>query len=473
MAMYDLIVIGAGSGGLNIASFMNKAGFKVLLIDKTDKSIGGDCLNWGCVPSKALIHTSHLVKAAKEAKRFGLKVSGNIDLGKVAKYVSSKKEVIRKHENAKFFRDQGMDVSLGTAKFGSRNSVIVSGEEFVGKNIILATGSRPRKLDIPGIEKVKYHTNETIFDLKKLPKHLAIIGGGPIGLEIGQAFARLGSRVTITERGDKFLPKESSDVTGVLYESLKKEGVKVLFNTSPVKFNSGSELICRKKEGTKVKITFDAVLVAIGRELNIDNLDIERAGIKRDASGRKLIVDKYLRTTNKRVFVCGDVAGSYQFTHAAEVHAGVIITNFFKPFFKKKLSYDNFSWVTFTDPQIATFGLNEKQLKERRVHYEKLVLDMDHDDRAIVDENTNGRSVLYIDGKGKILGGTMVAANAGEIFQELVLANTQGLTLKSLFNKVYAYPTQSRINKSIAGKFFSRKLTDRAKKFLRFMYRFN
>ena len=241
---YDIIVIGAGSGGLNIAGFMNKAGFKVLLIDKSDENIGGDCLTFGCVPSKALIHISKLVHNAKESEEFGMKVNGKVDIKVVMDYIKDKKEIIRLHENASYFRKIGMDVVLGLAKFASKNSVLVNGKEYFGKKIVLATGSRPRKLKIPGVEKVDYYTNESIFGMKKLPKELLIVGGGPIGIEMAQALRRLGSNVTLIDHHSYFLPKESTEIAKVLFKKLKEEGIKFYFNSNIEKFISSGEALC-------------------------------------------------------------------------------------------------------------------------------------------------------------------------------------------------------------------------------------
>ena len=467
--VYDIIIIGAGSGGLNIASFMNRVGFKVLLIDKSDKNIGGDCLNYGCVPSKALIHIAKLSHDAKEIQRF-LKTKQNtaeIDLSLVANYVNQKKEVIRVNENAEYFRNKGMDVELGVAKFHSKDTVVVNEKLFKAKKIVLATGSRPRTLDIPGINKVKFQTNETIFDLKKLPKKLLVIGGGPIGMELGQAFSRLGSEVSIIQRGSDFLPKENPEISQILCKKFKKEGIIIHNNSTPVSFEDAHTIVV-EKEGKNIQFSFDEILISIGRQLNIEGLNLDKAGISIEKG--RILIDDYLRTTNKKVFVCGDVAGSYQFTHAAELHAGVILSNLFKPkILWKKVNYDKLSWVTYTSPEIATFGLNEEELKKRNIPYRKIIQDFTEEDRAIVDENTSGKLVLFI-AKGKLLGGTMIAEHAGELFQELVLANTLGLKIASMFGKIYPYPTASRINKRAISQIMVEKLTPFSKKFLKSLY---
>jgi len=464
---YDIICIGAGSAGLNIASFTNRIGLKTLLVDKTDKNIGGDCLNFGCVPSKALIHISKLFHEANQASEFGLRTSGIADIQKVMKYIDNKKEYIREHENADYFKKKGMDVALGTAKFINKNTIEINNKQYSAKKIIIATGSRPRLLKIPGIEKLnkdQYLTNENIFNIKKLPKRLLVIGGGPIGCELGQAFARLGSQVTMIARST-ILNKENKEVQKIMNETLEKE-LQILNNSIPVKILGPNKILIRDtKTNKESKIEFDAILVSIGRQLNTD-LDLEKAGV--EMKNNKIIVDDYLRTTNKNILTCGDIAGGFQFTHAAELHAGVILNNAFSPF-KKKLNYDKFSWVTFTDPEIATWGLSEEQLKEKGVQYEKLVSDLKHDDRSITD-NEKGLLTLYITKNKTIAGGTLVRNGAGEIAQELILATHTNIKLKDIFSKIYAYPTAARINKSIIANHMGKNLSDFTKSLLRFFY---
>lgn len=469
---FDIIVIGAGSGGLNIASFMNRVGFKTLLIDKTDRSIGGDCLNFGCVPSKALIHVAREVEAARRAASYTTNPDqklGDIDFKKVLSYVQSKIEHIREHENADYFRSKGMTVVLGTAKFDGKNSVKVNDTSYTAKNIVIATGSKPIEIKIPGIEKAKVYTNENIFYADTLPKKLVVIGGGPIGVELGQTLSLLGSDVTIISNGDRLLPREDSEITQILSRHLDSNGIKTIFNAKPIEVKDGTRVIVEKSDGSKTEIECDAILVAIGRELNLD-LDLEKAEIKKTEDGRKLIVNEYLQTTNKNIYVCGDVAGQHQFTHAAEVHAGVLLKNFFSPF-KTKLNTDGMAWVTYTLPEVATFGIQESDLKNRKIKYEVLTETFAEDDRAIVDESTDGLVKLFISPKGVILGGTMIGKNAGELIQELILAQTHKMKIKDIFKKVYPYPTATRINKRIASQYMGRSLSERSKKILHFLYK--
>lgn len=473
--VYDIIVIGAGSGGLNVASFMNSIGLKVLLIDRNDEHIGGDCLNTGCVPSKALIHVARQHKQAQEVIAFGPRLGGSIDLKKVMAYVKGVQDVIREHENADYFRSKGMDVVLGEATFAGKNAVKVGDSVYHGKKIILATGSRPRTLTIPGVEEVersgRLYTNENIFSLTNLPKRLLVIGAGPIGIELGQTFQHLGSEVSIVTNDAKILPREDNTLSSILHERLKEDGVIFHFGKNTLRFEKGDTLVMEDSTTkTEEKLYFDAVLVSIGRVLNTDGLALEKADIKTDERG-KILVDEYLRTTNKQVFVCGDVAGQHQFTHAAELHAGVVIKNMLTPFFKKKLSTDALSWVTYTTPELATYGLSEVELKKRNVSYKVLESSFSEDDRAITDDARYGHAKMFVEEKTKrILGGTMIAPNAGELIQELIMATTSGLTTSAIFNKIYPYPTAGRINKRVVMNAERGRLTASVKRVLRFLY---
>jgi pyruvate/2-oxoglutarate dehydrogenase complex dihydrolipoamide dehydrogenase (E3) component len=459
--IYDIIVIGAGSGGLSVGLTMNKLGFKVLMIAKSDKEIGGECLNDGCVPSKALIHVSRIAHQAKIAADFGLEVNGKIDLKKVIGYVEGRQEIIRVHENAAWLKDQGINVALGEARFINKNEIEVNDKKYIGKKIVIATGSKPRKLNIAGVENVKYYDNENIFHTNELPENLLVIGGGPISMEISQALRRLGSNVTVVQHAGKILEHDDNAVTDLLLNQLQNEGINFLFNADIDSFNSANEAIIKLKDGRSQNIYFDAVFVGIGRELLLNSLELNNAGI--EVKSNKIVIDKYLRTTNKNVFVCGDIAGDLMFSHAAEFHARILINNFLSPL-KKKLNNDHMSWVTFTDPEIATFGLNEKQLKDRSIKYEKLEQDFSGDDRAITDNYQYAKIILYISKgsifkKEKILGGTMIAPNAGELIQELILANTSGLSINSIFNKIYPYPVASRVNQHLIVKHKQKSLT--------------
>lgn len=469
---FDIVVIGAGSGGLSVGLTMNKFGFKVLMIAKTDKDIGGDCLNDGCVPSKALIHVSRIIHNSKLASAFGLNINGRPDIKKAIDYVYQRQEIIRKHENAKWLSERGITVALGEAKFTARKEVEVNGKKYTGKNIVIATGSKPRKLKIPGVDQVKYFDNDNIFYADNLPDNILVVGGGPVGIEIAQVLRRLDRKVTVVHHGNMILEHDDERVTSVLLKQLKDEGIEFLFNTDVESFKSDNEAVIKMKDGSSRNIFFEAVFVGIGRELRLESLQLQNTGI--EVKNNKIIVNEYLRTTNKHVFVCGDVAGDLVFSHAAEFHARLLINNFLSPI-KKKLNNDHMSWVTFTDPEIATFGLNEKQLKDRNINYRKLEQDFSGDDRAVVDNYQYAKLILFASkrslfGKRKILGGTMVAPGAGELIQELILANTSKISVNAIFNKIYPYPVASRVNQHLIVKLKEEELTAAVKKLLQKAY---
>ena len=473
-SIYDIIVIGSGSGGLTLGLFMGKAGFKVLMVSKSDEDIGGDCLNDGCVPSKALIHVSRIVHHAKMASNFGLTVTGNVDIKKAMNYVYERQEIIRAHENALWLKGQGVDIALGNARFSGRKEIEVNGKKYTGKKIVIATGSKPKKLKVPGVENVAYYDNESIFQISEFPEKLLVIGGGPIGIEIAQAMSRLGSKVTVVQHGSRILEHDDETLTDILLQQLQKEGIEFMFNADVDQFISSGRASIKCKDGESNEIAFDAVFVGIGRELSLESLQLSNAGIV--VKENRIQKDNYLRTTNKNVFVCGDVAGDLMFSHAAEFHGRILLNNLFSPF-NKKLNNDNMSWVTFTDPQLATFGLNEKQLNERSISYQKLEQDFADDDRAVVDNYQYAKMILYISEGGffkkeKILGGSMVAPQAGELIQDLLLANTSKLSLNSIFNKVYPYPVASRINQQIIANHKEKSLTNTVKKLLHTAFKF-
>ncbi len=467
-AIYDIIVIGSGSGGLTVGLFMAKADFKVLMVSKSDADIGGDCLNDGCVPSKALIHVSQIAHKAKQSSNFGLEVTGKVDLKKAMNYVYERQDIIRVHENAQWLRDQGVDVALGNASFTGRNEIAVNDKKYVGKKIVIATGSKPKKLKVTDVENVKYYDNESIFHVNDLPDKLLVIGGGPIGIEIAQAMSRLGSKVTVLQHGNRILEHDDAAIAHILLKQLQKEGIEFIFNADVDHFISSNKATIKRKDSNTEEILFDAVFVGIGRELDLKSLQLYNAGIA--VKDNRIVKDKYLRTTNKNVFVCGDVAGDLMFSHAAEFHARILLNNLFSPF-KKKLNNDNMAWVTFTDPELATFGMNEKQLKERNISYKRLEQNFTDDDRAVVDDYQYAIMLLFISKGGwfkkeKILGGTMLAPHAGELIQELILANTSNLSINSIFNKVYPYPVASRINQQIIAKHKEETLTNTIKQLL-------
>jgi pyruvate/2-oxoglutarate dehydrogenase complex dihydrolipoamide dehydrogenase (E3) component len=320
-----------------------------------------------------------------------------------------------------------------------------------------------------GVERVaRVLNNENIFSMETLPKRLLVLGAGPIGIELAEALAMLGTEVTVVDPGAEILGKEDPAMAAVVRVEMEKQGVVFRLGYQLHEFVGTETAELTSGTGEIIREQFDAVFVGIGRVLNTEGLALDKAGIAVDAAG-KLVVDSYLRTTNKKVFVCGDIAGNYQFTHAAEMHAAVILRNFFSPI-KIKFNADAIAWTTFTTPELATFGVQEVALKKRGVVYRVLETDFSEDDRAITDAYQYAKAKLFVSPKGRILGGTMVAPNAGELVQELILAQSAKLSVAALFAKVYPYPTATRINKRLAATFSAEKLTPLSKRLLRLIY---
>ena len=466
---YDIVIIGAGAGGLNIGIFMARAGFSVALITESEHAIGGDCLNTGCVPSKALIHAARDVAAGRRAGAYGFELTGELDWQAVRDQIDRPRKEIREHENSDWLRKQGVDPIIGYGRFADEANVEVNGEYYTAKKIVLASGSRPRELPVDGVDQVsELYTNESIFDIETFPKRLLVIGGGPIGCELGQAFHDLGAEVCILERGERIMSNEDEEVAGAFARKLQEQGVEIRTFTEAEAFTGASELRVRTGEQSTETLGFDAVFVGIGRVTDFRDMNLEAAGIKTDERG-KLVVNDALETTNTRVMAVGDAAGGLQFTHATELHARVVISNFFSPF-TKKVNTDAFAWVTYTHPEVATFGRQERQLKDDGVAYEVLAQSLS-DDRAVIDEYDDGFIKLLVSPKGKILGGSIVAPQAGEMIQELILAVKQGISAEELIAKTYPYPVASRAQKDLLGSWvFKKKLTPGSKRMLHWLY---
>ncbi len=472
---FDLIVIGAGSAGLGASGIAARIGLKVLLIERSDFNIGGDCLNFGCVPSKALLHVAGLFARGRAARQFGLQVSGKADLRKVMNYVHAAQGHIRAHENAAYLERQGIRVVLGEASFADERTVQVGDRRFTAPKIILATGSSPVVPPIPGLEGVPWYTNETLFfELKTLPERFLVIGGGPIGCEMAQAFGRLGSQVTLVEMAQRLLPRELPEFSAILAQRLESEGIQIHIGTRVLRFEGKGRAVLEPAEGPPFERGFDAVLLAVGRRVKTEGLGLERAGIRSEERG--IAVDEWFRTTNPRVYAIGDAFGRHQFSHAAEMHNRQLFFNFFSPL-KRKHDARNLSWVTFTDPEVATFGRSEQELEAEGIPFIRLEDGFEDDDRAVTAGYGYGRLVLYLSKprwltrKVRILGGSMIAPHAGELIQELLLAMQEKLSIGALFDKVYPYPTAARINQKLIVDFRSRQLTPLLKRLLRWKFR--
>ena len=496
---HDLIVIGAGAGGLGCAGFGSSIGLKVALIDKEAKNFGGDCLNYGCIPSKALLHVASLFAGGKQAAAFGLKTEGKADFKKVMDWVHARQDIIRAHETPEHFASEfGTDTIIGTAALTGKKEVTVNGKKLTAPNIVLATGSVPRKLDLPGVEQVKQWDNESVFwELEELPEHLLVVGGGPISCELAQAFVRLGSQVTLLVRGDRLIAKDPEKMGSILAEKLRAEGVDIRFNTEIVSFTDAgtAELkgggaqdarwVSKRAaatpptsplspgEGPGERVSFSHLLVAIGRNVRTEGLGLEQGGVRVEKG--KIVTDDRYRTSNPNVYAIGDAWGGEQFSHGAEFHNTQLWNNLISPL-KKKHNLDKFAWVTFTDPEIATFGMTPARLRERGIEYEVRELPLKDDDRAISADYRGGHLIVYLSkgwwGGGKVLGGSLAAPAAGEMIQTLHFLQVEGMKYSAITNMIYPYPVASRIVQKGARKGAAALLTSGPlPKVLRWVYR--
>lgn len=435
---YDMTIIGGGSGGLTAARVAKSLGANVLLLDK--EILGGDCLRYGCVPSKSLIHVAKVVQQAKEAMSLGLVPAElGVDMAKVTAYIQG---VISRVGEAEKIYTEGVTVKFGQVRFKSPTELLLNDEEITSRNTIIATGSRPATPRIEGIQEVGYLTNEDVFDLMDLPQSIVIIGGGPIGIELGQSLHRLGTQVTIIQGPERILPKEDPEVSAAITKVLKDEGITIVTNARLSKASrNGSKKVVTAKQGDQL-LTFEAdeILLSLGRQPNIEHLNLEAVGIKYDSKGIK--VDDNLQTSAQNVLAIGDVIGGYLFTHVAAYQAGIAVRNALVPIAKKKVDYRVVPWCTFTDPEAARVGLTpqeaEKQYKDVRI--EKLPwADID---RAQAENETTGFIKLIMAGKKEeIVGAHMVGARAGELLGEIALAMQHNLSISDIYNTIHAYPT--------------------------------
>jgi pyruvate/2-oxoglutarate dehydrogenase complex dihydrolipoamide dehydrogenase (E3) component len=466
---YDIIVIGAGSGGLNIAGFANAINLKTLLIEK--HKMGGDCLNYGCVPSKALIAIAKALHEARKVETFGLKFTGIVDMNAVADIIDARQEIIRAHENPDYFRDKGIDVEIGSPRFVGSDAIVINDKLCSARRIVIATGSRPALPPIKGLDSIDYLTNETLFINRELPGKLLVIGAGPIGIEIAQAYQRLGSQVNVVDLADRILPKEDLDISKTLQTLLEKEGVTFQLAVKPIQFTDKHHLEIQslQKDNSPIEtITFDRVLIATGRIMNTESLDLEKASIATE--NNRILLDKYLRTSNKRVYCCGDVTGDFLFTHWAEYQAAVVIRNMLSPL-KTKVNPNHIAWVTYTDPEIASFGLSPEKLNDQGNQFKTISVPLKEVDRAICEGLTDGILKIHLS-KGKILGGTLMAPHAGESVGELISFMTLKVPFTKLYQRIYPYPTWARIQRKGVQKYLGEKLTPRNTRILNRIFKF-
>ncbi len=447
----NLIVIGAGSAGLIASLIAATVRAKVTLIERN--RMGGDCLNTGCIPSKTLIRSAKIAHYLKDAHRYGLRdVSGHVDFPAVMQRVRDAIATIAPNDSIERYSSLGVDCVTGSARIVDPWTVDVDGRRITARNIVIASGAVPFIPPIPGIKDIKPLTSDDVWSLESLPKRLVVMGAGPIGCELAQSFQRLGSRVTLIDMADRVLPKEDADVSALVADVLRSEGIDVLTAHKAERFEVGAQKrLIADNQGVAVEIPFDEVIVAVGRRAHTESLGLAELGIGLNRDGT-VVVDEYLRTCVPNILACGDVAGPYQFTHMASHQAWYASVNaLFGRFRKFKVNYSVVPWATYTDPEVARVGLSVDEAKARDIDVEVTRHELAHVDRAIADGETRGFiKVLTQRGSDRILGATIVAPAAGELIAEYVLAMTHGLGLKKLMGTIHIYPTSAEINKFAA-----------------------
>ena len=462
MDVYDLTIIGGGSAGLVLAVAGAKLGKKTALVEK--HRIGGDCLWTGCVPSKALLKVAKVANYIQNAEKYGIGVQGNTpDWQRVMDYVRGTQHVIEEeHDNPERFREMGVDVIFGDGHFEASDTFVVADAEsgetrtLESKKFVISTGSRPVAPSIPGLETCDYLDSETVWELEEFPERLLVIGAGPIGVELGQAFHRLGADITIAQRSGRILTKEDTDVSEQMLRYLREEGITIWLNTNiaeVVQHPEGINVTFSNSENGTTEQTFDKILIAVGRAPNVEGLGLDKIGVK--VGNRGIEVNNRLQTSVKNIYAAGDVIGHYLFTHVAAFQAQLLLRNIFFPL-SNTINYGVVPWTTFSDPEVARCGLTEAEAREKYGDVDVFTLDQSDVDRAVAEGETHGFSkVIATRWTGKILGVHLVGANAGEVVHEYVLAMQQRIPLRKLSGMIHVYPTFSSSVWRVAGKWFS------------------
>ena len=450
---YNLIVIGAGSAGLVSAYIGSAVRAKVALIER--HRMGGDCLNTGCIPSKALIRSARMVAEARDSQRFGIdNASVTFDFSTVMERVQSVVRQVEPHDSVERYTQLGVEVIHGDARIVSPWEVAVDGRVISARSLIVATGARPLVPPIPGLEQVRYLTSDNLWGLRVLPKRLVVLGGGPIGCELAQCFARFGSEVTLVEMAPRLLPREDPDAADEVARGFTTERIRIATNHKALRVEHDDEtttLIC-DVAGREVAFPFDQILLALGRKANVEGFGLQEIGVTISPRGT-VEADPLLRTNFPNIHVCGDVTGPYQFTHVAAHQAWYAAVNaLLAPFWTFCADYRVIPWATFTDPEVARVGLSEDEAKQQGIAYEVTRYGIEDLDRAIADSAAHGfAKVLTVPGKDRILGATIVSEHAGDLLAEFVLAMKHGIGLNKILGTIHIYPTWAEANKYVAG----------------------
>ena len=469
---YDIGIIGGGAAGLTVASGAAQLGAKTLLIEK-EAVLGGDCLHFGCVPSKTLIKTAGVYHQMKHAAGFGLPPVdlSPVNFKAVAARIRSVISIIQKHDSEERFCGLGARVEFGEPRFLDEHAVRLNGKTHSARNWVLSTGSSPGIPPVRGLDRTPFTTNREIFSLDHLPESMIILGGGPIGTEMSQAFCRLGTKVTVVNRGGQILGREDKDMADAVAEVLASEGVVFHLDSSieEVKdLGDRKEVVIKNKAGRISRLHAEMILVALGRSANVDGLGLENIGVKTGSRG--IVVDKRLRTSQKHIFAAGDVNGGYQFTHAAGYEGGIVVSNaiFRLP---RKADYTYLPWCTYSQPELASIGLNEKRAAAAGIPYRVWTEAFKDNDRSLAEGEPLGKIKLLLDKKEKPIGIQILGSRAGDIMSEWVAVLNGKVKLSTLAGAIHPYPTIAEINKRVAGNFFATKIfSEKVQKGLKFFF---
>jgi pyruvate/2-oxoglutarate dehydrogenase complex dihydrolipoamide dehydrogenase (E3) component len=471
--VYDVVVIGAGTAGLVTAAGVAGLGGRAALVERG--KMGGDCLNTGCVPSKALISSARLIEQIRQAEKWGLlPQEPQFQLEAIFARMRERRSKIAPHDSQNRFESLGVDVFRSQARFVSAKEVRVEGAVLHAKNFVIATGTRPAIPEVDGIDRVRHYTNETVFDeLEEKPQRLVVLGGGPIGCELGQVFGRLGVEVTILQKPTRLLEREDSDASELLLRRLQAEGVTVLTGAQ-ARVAARHDRTIRiwadvEGEGTRHPVDCDAILVAVGRRPNVEDLGLQEAGVA--FTGKGITVNEYLQTSQKHIYAAGDVVGPYLFTHVADSHARTVVRNILVPWSKAEREDEVIPWCTYTSPEIARVGLNEMEAEKKGITCNVWKQALSDVDRAVVESEEEGfAKVLTKKGSDRILGATIVAERAGDLIHEFVLAMKAGVGLTTISRTIHAYPTYAEIARKVADAQQKARLTPFAKRLLRWRW---
>ena len=478
---YHLVVIGAGTAGLVTAAGAAGLGARVALIER--ELMGGDCLNVGCVPSKGVIGAARVAATLRDSERFGITAHDfDVDFGKAMERMRRKRAQISPADSAKRFSDLGVDVYFGQGSFVNNDTISVTREdgsvtELKFKKAVIASGARAAAPPIPGLDSVNYLTNENLFSLTELPKRFGVVGSGPIGSEMAQSFARFGSEVFLFERDGHILTREDADAAQVVQEQFIKDGVNLVLDAKDMEVSQTGEGIKVKvvQNGTANEIVVDELLIAVGRAPNIDGLNLEAVNVKHHPRGVE--VNDFLQTTNPKIFAAGDICSKYQFTHAADFQARIVIQNALfalGPFGRKKASDLIIPWATYTSPEIAHVGMYPADAKQRGIEIDTYVQTFEHIDRAILEGNDEGFVKIHTKkGTDKIVGATIVAENAGDMISEITVAMKNKVGLAGIGSTIHPYPTQAEAIRKLGDQFNKTKLTPLSANILNFLRRIN